>query len=105
MSSYSWQFYAARRRVSLRGVAESNELKTYEDFCAWCARNKIQPPDEALYSEQVKGLFQSSRPAKVETKVTPAPKPTQAVDESPAPAKKSTTRRGRSSKKSPTKAK
>ena len=103
MSKYSWKFYSARRGVSLKRVVEEKEIRSYEDFVAWCARREVSPPSEELFNEEVGAMLKAPekpKPTLKEVSASPAQK-------APAPTKKSTPlkKSAKSTRKSSTRSK
>ncbi len=95
MSKYSWKFYSARRGVSLKRIVEEKEIKSYEDFSAWCSKNRVTPPSEEVFNEEVGAMLApppkksaaprsaaSSKQPKTVKKSTPAKKSTKSTRKS-----------------------
>ena len=83
MSSYSWKLYSSRRRVSLKRLVEEKEMSSYEDFEAWCVKNRVTPPSREVFDQEVGSMLK--KPTKQKT---PAPEKTEAKKSAPTSAAK-----------------
>ena len=97
MSVYSWRFYSARRGVSLKRIVEEKEIKSYEDFAAWCVKNRVSPPEKELFDQEVGEMLNppkktSSPPPKKTSIKTSQPKSSKKADKASGATRKTVNR-------------